>query len=57
MELTGIYIKNLERLAGLEREIKYFELDRIENDIRNVHKLDPLYDIYIKLKSELSIIP
>lgn len=53
MNLTGMDIKKLETLHNLEKEIKYFELDRIEHDLLNTKKLQPLYDIYYRLQQEI----
>lgn len=43
------------RLKQLEDEIKMFELERIENDVSNTGKLDVLYELYYKRKSEIEL--
>ena len=49
MYLTGKWIKKVETLRDLEKEIKYFEEERIKNDLLNYTKLKPLYEVYYKL--------
>ena len=53
MKLTGKYIKDIEILESLKKEIKAFEKDRIKNDLLNFHKLDDLYEVYYKLQDKL----
>ena len=50
MYLTGKWIKKVETLRDLEKEIKYFKEDRINNDYA---KLKPLYEVYYKLLKEM----
>ena len=53
MYLTGKWIKKVEILRDLEKEIKYFEEDRIKNDILNYTRFKPLYEVYYKLLKEM----
>ena len=40
MYLTGKWVKKVETLRDLEKEIKYFEEERIKNDLLNYAKLN-----------------
>ena len=53
MYLTGKWIKKVETLRELEKEIKYFKEDRINNDYT---KLKPLYEVYYKLLKEMGYV-
>ena len=53
MYLTGKWIKKVETLRDLEKEIKYFEEERIKNDYA---KLKPLYEVYYKLLKEMGYV-
>ena len=53
MYLTGKWIKKVETLRDLEKEIKYFKEDRINNDYA---KLKPLYEVYYKLLKEMGYV-
>ncbi|MGN1033253.1 MAG: hypothetical protein ACI4PU_07285 [Intestinibacter sp.] len=55
MELTGKYIKDMEMLEALKKEIKSFEKDRVQNDLLNSHKFDDLYEVYYKLQDKLKL--
>ena len=56
MYLTGKWVKKVETLRDLEKEIKYFEEDRIENDLLNFTKLKPLYEVYYNLLKEMGYV-
>ena len=56
MYLTGKWIKKVETLRDLEKEIKYFEEERIKNDLLNYAKLKPLYEVYYKLLKEMGYV-
>ena len=49
MELTGLQIRNMQMLEDLEKTIKEFEIERIENDLLNANKYTDLYKVYYKL--------
>lgn len=51
--LTGMQCRDLERYYGLLNEIKYFERERVEKDIKNVYKYKELYRLFYKLQDEL----
>ena len=56
IKLTGIIIRKIEILKELEKEIKYFESERLNGDIEDIldrNRLDPLYNLYYELKLEL----
>ena len=53
MCLTGKWIKKLETLRDLEKEIKYFKEDEVHNDYT---KLKPLYEVYYKLLKEMGYV-
>lgn len=56
IKLTGVFIRKIEILKSLEKEIKYFELERLHGDIEDIldrDRLDPLYNLYYELKLEL----
>ena len=55
MEFTGKYIKDIEMLEALKKEIKAFEKDRIRNDLLNFHKFDDLYEICYRLQDKLKL--
>ena len=52
-KLTGMQCRDLERYYGLKKEITYFEMLRVENDIRNVYKNKELYRLFYKLQDQL----
>lgn len=52
-KLTGEKIKNMERLKSIHNQIKELERKRIEEDPRNINKLDSLYSIYYRLQEEV----
>ena len=52
-KLTGEKIKNMERLESIHNQIKFLERKRIEEDIKNIHKLDDLYKVYYRLQEEM----
>lgn len=45
------YCRAKEQLEEVHRFLKELELERIENDILNVHKFDCLYEVYRRLKN------
>lgn len=51
--LTGMQCRDLERYYGLLNEIKYFERERVEKDIKNVYKYKELYRLFYKLQEQL----
>ena len=56
IKLTGIIIRKIEILKEIEKEIKYFESERLNGDIEDIldrDRLDPLYGLYYELKLEL----
>ena len=53
MYLTGKWIKKVETLRDLEKEIKYFKEDGVHNDYT---KLKPLYEVYYKLLKEMGYV-
>ena len=53
-KLTGEKIKNMERLKSIHNQIKELERKRIEEEPRNVHKLDSLYKVYYRLQEEVN---
>lgn len=42
----GIYYKWIEERDGLFRFIRELEINRLDEDLTNVHKLDCLYEVY-----------
>lgn len=52
-KLTEEKIKNMERLKSIHNQIKELERKRIEEEPRNVHKLDSLYKVYYRLQEEV----
>ena len=50
MHLTGNWIKKLETLRDLEKEIKYFEEDG------EYTKVKPIYEVYNKLLKEMGYV-
>ena len=52
-KLTGEKIKNMERLKSIHNQIKELERKRIEEDPRNINKLDSLYKVYYRLQEEV----
>ena len=52
-KLTGEKIKNMERLKSIHNQIKELERKRIEEEPRNIHKLDDLYKVYYRLQEEM----
>ena len=51
--LTGMQCRDLERYYGLLNEIKYFERERVEKDIKNIYKYKELYRLFYKLQEQL----
>ena len=51
--ITGIDCKNREICIALINEIKMFERERAECDIRNIHQFDDLYALLYKVQSKL----
>ena len=51
--LTGMQCRDLERYYGLKNEIAYFEMLRVQKDIRNVYKNKELYRLFYKLQDQL----
>ena len=49
-KLTGEKIKNMERLKSIHNQIKELERKRIEEEPRNINKLDSLYKVYYRLQ-------
>lgn len=49
----GEQARDLERYYGLLNEIKYFELERVNNDIRNTYKNKELYRLFWALSDDL----
>lgn len=49
----GEQARDLERYYGLMNEIKYFELERVNNDIRNTYKNKELYRLFWALSDDL----
>ena len=49
MKLTGLQIRNMQMLEGLQKTIKEFEIKRIKNDLLNTNKYADLYEVYSKL--------
>lgn len=52
-KLTGEKIKNMERLKSIHNQIKELERKRIEEEPRNINKLDSLYKVYYRLQEEV----
>ena len=52
-KLTGEKIKNMERLQSIHNQIKELERKRIEEEPRNINKLDSLYKVYYRLQEEV----
>ena len=52
-KLTGEKIKNMERLQSIHNQIKELESKRIEEEPRNINKLDSLYKVYYRLQEEV----
>ena len=52
-KLTGEKIKNMERLQSIHNQIKELERKRIEEEPRNINKLDSLYEVYYKLLKDV----
>ena len=52
-KLTGEKIKNMERLQSIHNQIKELERKRIEEEPRNINKLDSLYKVYYRLQEEM----
>lgn len=52
-KLTGEKIKNMERLESIHNLIKDMEIKRIEEEPRNINKLDSLYKVYYRLQEEV----
>ena len=53
-KLTGEKIKNMERLKSIHNQIKELERKRIEEEPRNINKLDSLYKVYYRLQEEVN---
>ena len=51
-KLTEEKIKNMERLQSIHNQIKELERKRIEEEPRNINKLDSLYKVYYRLQEE-----
>ena len=52
-KVTGEKIKNMERLKSIHNQIKELERKRIEEEPRNINKLDSLYKVYYRLQEEV----
>ena len=49
----GEQARNMEIYYGLLKEIKYFEQERVDKDIKNVYKNKELYRIFWALQEQL----
>ena len=49
----GEQARDMERYYGLLREIKYFEQERVDKDIKNTYKNKELYRLFWKLEAKL----
>ena len=49
----GEQARDMERYYGLSKEIKYFEQERVDKDIRNIYKNKELYRIFWILQEQL----
>lgn len=54
MELTGLQIRNMQILDGLQKTIKEFEIKRIETDLLNTDKYADLYEVCYRLLESLN---
>ena len=49
----GEQARNMERYYGLLKEIKYFERERVDKDIKNTYKNKELYRLFWILQEQL----
>ena len=49
----GEQARNIERDYGLLKEIKYFEQERVDKDIKNAYKNKELFRIFWNLQEQL----
>ena len=49
----GEQARDMERYYGLLKEIKYFEQERVDKDIKNVYKNKELYRLFWTLQEQL----
>ena len=49
----GEQARDMERYYGLLKEIKYFEQERIDKDIKNTYKNKELYRLFWILQEQL----
>ena len=49
----GEQARDMERYYGLLREIKYFEQERVDKDIKNTYKNKELYRLFWILQEQL----
>ena len=49
----GEQARNIERSYGLLKEIKYFEQERVDKDIKNAYKNKELFRIFWNLQEQL----
>ena len=49
----GEQARDMERYYGLLKEIKYFEQERVDKDIKNTYKNKELYKLFWILQEQL----
>ena len=49
----GTQARDMERYYGLLKEIKYFEQERVDKDIKNTYKNKELYRLFWILQEQL----
>ena len=49
----GEQARDMERYYGLLKEIKYFEQERVDKDIKNIYKNKELYRLFWNLQEQL----
>ena len=49
----GGQARDIERYYGLLKEIKYFEQERVDKDIKNIYKNKELYKLFWILQEKL----
>ena len=49
----GEQARDMERYYGLLKEIRYFERERVDKDIKNVYKNKELYRLFWILQEQL----